>query len=257
MSFGGSYAEIYDAFYHDKDYERESAFVELLLAKHARTKLEKILDLGCGTGKHDLLLAQRGYAVHGVDLSPQMLAIAETRRTESPKVVGDLLSSSMGDMRDLDLKRTFDAVISLFHVMSYQTTDADLMASMATSRKHLLKDGLFLFDYWHGPAVLAEGVAPREKRIEKGKLSALRRSNPVWDKSREIVRVNYDVEITDTETGQIKMISEEHLVRYLFRDRLAVMVDRAGFEIVEEGEWLTGRPAADDVFGVYMVARAR
>jgi SAM-dependent methyltransferase len=257
MSFGSSYADIYDALYHDKDYEQETAFVDFLLGRHAKAKVKQILDLGCGTGTHDIVLARRGYRVHGVDMSPQMLAHAERHRAELLKPFRDLLSFSLGDIRDLDLKCKFDAVISLFHVMSYQTTDADLLAALTTARNHLRMDGLFLFDFWHGPAVLSQGVQKREKRIEKGGLSALRRSNPVWDKERDIVKVNYQLEIADKASGRVEMSNEEHVVRYLFRDRLAFLMMSCGFEILEEGEWLTGQRPEDDVFAVYAMARAR
>lgn len=257
MNFGSGYADIYDALYHDKDYDQESAFVEKLLNKHATATVSQILDLGCGTGSHDFALARRGYAVHGVDISPQMLAHAKARCMQLPLSVRDLLSFDVGDIRDLDLGRTFDTVISLFHVMSYQTTDVDLSSALATARRHLRPDGLFLFDFWHGPAVLSEGPSRQEKRIEKGALSVVRRSDALWHKTRDIVEVMYNVEITDTASGRTETFDEKHVIRYLFRERLALMINRCGFEVIEQGEWLTGLPPDDNVFSVYAIARAR
>jgi SAM-dependent methyltransferase len=257
VSFGNCYADIYDALYQDKDYVQETAFVEDRLIRHAKTAVHQILDLGCGTGRHAIGLAERGHAVHGVDISPQMLAHAEARCARLQASVRALLSFEIGDIRTLDMRRDFDAVISLFHVVSYQTTDTDLLAALATARRHLHSHGLFLFDFWHGPAVHCAAPARREKRVEEGTLRAVRRTNPVWDKGRDIVRVVYDLEITDTASGRSETTQEEHIVRYLFPDRLAAVVNCCGFEIIEQGEWLTGLPPRDDTFSVYVLLRAK
>ena len=70
--FGSDYASAYDALYHDKDYERECDFLEAIFRKYSK-KVKTILDLGCGTAGHALILARRGYEVVGVDRSVTML----------------------------------------------------------------------------------------------------------------------------------------------------------------------------------------
>jgi SAM-dependent methyltransferase len=257
VTFGNHYAEIYDALYHDKNYEQEVAFVKKLLRMHSKSHVRDILDLGCGTGRHAVALAEHGFTVHGVDLSDQMLSQARERRGRLQGATRDLLSFEQGDIRTLNLNREFDAVISLFHVMSYQTTDADFLAALTVARRHLRPGGLFLFDFWHEPAVVSEGPARRERKVELGTLCAVRRSNPIWDKPRNIVRVLYDVEIVDRASGRTETTHEEHIVRYWSCEPLATMVNSCGFEVTERGEWLTGLPPSDRAFSVYAVARAQ
>jgi SAM-dependent methyltransferase len=256
VSFGDRYASAYDALYHDKDYGREADFIDGLLKGHGGLSTREILDVGCGTGRHAIGLAERGYRVHGVDLSEYMLSRARVRVAELPASVRDLLSFSVGDARHLDLGRQFDAVVSLFHVISYQASDQDLMAALAVARRHLRKGGLFLFDFWNGPTVVSEGVAPREKTVEDGKVRAVRRTTPVWEKDRDIVRVIYDLEVTELASGRSETSREEHIVRYYFCERLSEWLRRAGFEVLEQAEWLTKAPPGDDTFSVYFVARA-
>jgi predicted TPR repeat methyltransferase len=68
MSAFGGYARYYDLLYHDKDYRRESEFVAQLIKKHS-PGARRLLELGCGTGIHGILLAEQGYEIHGLDLS--------------------------------------------------------------------------------------------------------------------------------------------------------------------------------------------
>ena len=58
MSVFGNYSKYYNLLYKDKDYQGEVDFVAGLVAKHSQGKAKTVLDIGSGTGNHDLLLAQ-------------------------------------------------------------------------------------------------------------------------------------------------------------------------------------------------------
>jgi len=62
------YARYYDLLYHDKDYASDAEYVAGLIHKF-HPAASSILELGSGTGKHALLLARKGFEVHGVELS--------------------------------------------------------------------------------------------------------------------------------------------------------------------------------------------
>ncbi|WP_341999478.1 hypothetical protein [Chlorogloeopsis sp. ULAP02] len=66
MSVFGNYARYYDLLYRDKDYVGEALFIRRLIQNHA-PEAQDILELGCGTGNHAVLLAKEGYKVHGVE----------------------------------------------------------------------------------------------------------------------------------------------------------------------------------------------
>ena len=63
------------------------------------------------------------------------------------KTIPNKLTFSLGRIQGLDLHRTFDVVISLFHVMSYQVSNSDIMEAFATARRHLNPGGIFIFDF--------------------------------------------------------------------------------------------------------------
>jgi len=60
------YASAYDFLYQDKDYEKECDFIESIFVRYSGN-VKRVLDLGCGTGGHALILVRRGYHIVGVD----------------------------------------------------------------------------------------------------------------------------------------------------------------------------------------------
>ncbi len=79
MATFGNYSRYYNLLYKDKDYRGEAGFIHDLIRKYS-PEAKTILDLGCGTGRHDLLLAKKGYAITGVDMSEEMLLIARSQQ---------------------------------------------------------------------------------------------------------------------------------------------------------------------------------
>src|SRR2546421_4292571 len=73
------FARYYDLIYHGLvNYEGDVDFLESVFRRfHIAPK--RVLDLGCGTGNHDLPLARRGYRVTGIDQSREMLALARKK----------------------------------------------------------------------------------------------------------------------------------------------------------------------------------
>src|SRR5688572_24944210 len=132
MSVFGDYSRYYDLLYKDKDYAAEAQYVHDLIERHRPDALS-ILDLGCGTGRHDFFLSRLGHTVTGVDLSSEMLAVAAR---EKAAFVGPRPPPTFvqGDVRSVRLHSSFDVVVSLFHVMSYQTRNQDLLAALTTIR---------------------------------------------------------------------------------------------------------------------------
>lgn len=222
MSVFGNYSRYYDLLYRDKDYRGEADYVHSLIAQH-RPGARTLLDLGCGTGRHAALLAERGYDVVGVDRSPAMLAEARAR-----KGTGGRMEFVEGDVRSVRLGREFDVVVSLFHVMSYQTTNDDLLAALSTLRAHLAPGGLFIFDCWYGPAVLNLRPAVRVLRLEDDAIAVTRLAEPVLHPNDNVVDVNYHVFVKDKQTNEVAELEEKHAMRYLFAPEVAHFLASAG-----------------------------
>lgn len=219
-----AYARYYDLLYQDKDYAAEAEYVSTHIRKHV-PNAKKILDLGCGTGAHAEHLAKMGYKVHGIDLSETMLLRAEERKAQLSPEVAALISFSCGDVRKVRINETYDVVISLFHVMSYQTTNADLEAAFETAASHLRPGGVFLFDYWYGPGVLMQTPDVRVKRLEDNYIKVVRIAEPELKENNNVVNVNYNIFIKSKIDGKIDQIHEVHKMRYLFLPELMVLAN--------------------------------
>ena len=135
-----------------EDYVQEAAFFIQILATHATTPIEKVLELGCGGGNNALHMKAH-YEMTLTDRSPAMLAQSRRLNPECEHVIGD--------MRTIRLDRTFDAVFVHDAVM-YMTNERDLRQAIETAAVHCRPAGLVLFvpDYvretfaescdWHG-----------------------------------------------------------------------------------------------------------
>jgi SAM-dependent methyltransferase len=236
MSVFKDYASYYDLLYQDKDYEAEADYVIGLIQKYAPHACS-VLELGCGTGKYGVILARNGYDVTGIDFSKEMITIAQNKllQIRIPNIV-----FSTGDIRSIRLKRNFDLVAALFHVISYQITNDDILATLNTAREHLKEGGIFIFDCWYGPAVLTEKPSVRMKTIENEHIKVMRFAEPIVHAHDNVVDVNYTMVVKDKSNNTVDEIKETHSMRYLFKPELDMMFKSAGLRLVAFEEWLSG-----------------
>lgn len=241
------YAAFYDLLYRDKDYAAEAAYVATAI-RSAMPAARNVLELGSGTGRHGRLLAGLGFDVYGIERSADMVEVA---REAAPTVPGvGSFTCAVGDICSARLDRNFDAVISLFHVISYQTTDETLRAAFATAASHLEPGGVFLFDVWHGPAVLADRPAVRVKEVADDRYRVTRTAEPELDTTRATVKVTYRMDCEDRQEHSLTSFSEEHLMRYLMPAEVWQLGERAGFRRIRTEEFLTGQPTSAATWGV-------
>jgi SAM-dependent methyltransferase len=235
MSVFNECAQYYDLIYSRKDYAGESEYIHKIIQAHcpdART----VLNLGCGSGRHDQFLAMKGYSIVGVDFSKDMLLSAE--RNAGRDYVQNI-QYMHGDIRNIRLGKTFDVVISLFHVMSYQVTNEDLINVFTNAKRHLESGGVFIFDYWYGPAVLSDRPVVRVLDVEDESCRIIRIAQPKMVANRNLVEVGYTFHVHDKKHGSTHDINERHIMRYLFIPELEMIGDSNKLSIVKSHGWLS------------------
>jgi len=134
-------AGAYDAFTYDVPYESILNFWEAVLRQEGKTP-QRVLDLACGTGSLSVLMAQRGYAVLGTDMSEDML-------TEAMDKVADLENRPMfvhQSMQELSLPYQVDWIVSCLDSINYLTDPDDCKLAFRNCYESLAKGGILTFD---------------------------------------------------------------------------------------------------------------
>ncbi len=238
------YSRYYNLLYRDKDYEGEVEYVYNKMKKYS-PNINRILEIGTGTGIHADLLQKKGVHVTGVELSEDM---AQQSREKGIKCY-------VNDCSEFSLNKKFDAVISLFHVISYVTKNEKLIKTFQNVYNHLNPGGIFLFDVWYSPAVYNLKPETRIKRIENEVIKVTRLAEPVLHFNRNIVDVDYEVIIEEKQNGKITRINETHPMRHFSLPEIQLLASLSGFEIVETEEWMTGKEPSENTWGVCFILR--
>lgn len=135
-------AGFYDRLNRSIDYAQWADKISEYIRKNGVSDRASILDIACGTGKMTLELARRGYTLAGVDLSPEMLSLAQSACAEE----GLYPLFVCQDMTCLDLSQTFDSAICCLDSVNYIGSKDSLDAFFARAAEHIREGGYFFFD---------------------------------------------------------------------------------------------------------------
>jgi len=156
--------------------------------------------------------------------------------------------------KDYVAEARFDAVVALFHVVSYLANDQDLRACFGAVAAHLEPGGPFLFDVWYGPAVLKQRPSIRVHRVRDSALALTRIAVPELLAAEKLVDVHFQLFARHLATGRTEEVRETHRMRYLFAPELTTLLDEAGLTLRHQEAWLSGEPPSEDTWSVTVIA---
>ena len=142
MSGYGIFSQYYDSLMDNVDYKKRAEYFRTLLMRYGVKDGAEIVDLGCGTGKLTSELAEMGYDMTGVDISPDMLC--EARNNASDKGLDILLLCQ--SMDELDLYGTVDAAISTFDSINHLESAESVKETFKKVGLFMNPGGIFIFD---------------------------------------------------------------------------------------------------------------
>jgi len=153
--FGEDYLNIYQ---HRDETEAESA-IELIATNLAGRRIDKVLDLACGAGRHTRVLRERWWTV-GLDLSMALLKLARKESPEAPYVRADMRELPFAD-------ESFDLVVNLFTSFGYFDDDSEHVRVLACVGAAMKRGGTFVIDFLNASQVRRE-LVPYDERVENG-----------------------------------------------------------------------------------------
>jgi ubiquinone/menaquinone biosynthesis C-methylase UbiE len=219
-----AFSESYRLIYPHRDDEAGAREVSDLLNTLAlAVDSPMVLDVGCGTGRHAVALAEAGLRIIGVDLSTELLGTAAIR----PALKGRLVT---GDMRCLPFTQTFRLVVSLFTSFGYFEDDQNV-ATLREMARVLVPGGVIVVDHVNAERLEKELVA-HDRRVGHGY---------VVDQRRRIQgrRVRKNITVTRDDGSTEEFVEDVRLYR---PHELAALMRVAGFRDVRYYGSYAGTP---------------
>jgi len=135
-------AQYYDKLYSFKDYKQEIIDLHNLILPYINHDFILLLDVACGTGMH--LEALKSYInCEGLDINPELIAIAKQRNPE--------LTFYQADMLNFSLEKKYDIITCFFGSIGHTKTIANLRLAVSNMKQHLTPQGMLIIEPWHTP----------------------------------------------------------------------------------------------------------
>lgn len=243
--FSEHYAETYDDLYADKDYWREANFVQSVVMRHCENGnvAKTLLDLGSGTGRHLECFQKLGFSCTGVERS---LAMASHSRKRLKGI--DIYEN---DILNLNLKSQFNVVVSLFDVLSYQTSNLEVEQFFATLRNHLDVNGVGIVDFWHSSGLIKSPPAVRFRTLNVRNGRVVRVTQPSVNWLTNVTKL----EIWNCQLGddsQYEESVETHFMRAFSIQELELFATNSDLKVVESGPWFRDSALVDTDWHAYI-----
>jgi len=235
-------AGVFNLIYKDKNTSEEAEWItdQLRLAK--KLGHPDILEIGAGTGRHARAFGDAGFAVTAVEPSIDMLKAS---------VPHEQVRWFQGDGETLRLGKEFDAVVALFHVVSYHTSLTKVAELFKTVNLHLKNGGIFGFDVWYTPAVIHKGPEDRVLTKEDDNIRVTRVAHPLENLRESLVDVHYSYSVENLASGDVSTFQEVHQLRHFTETEVQLLAEQFGFSILDAREFMTDREPSRDTWGVW------
>jgi len=228
-------ARYYDKIYEFKDYAGEANRIDEIVKGELGDTKGPLLDVACGTGRH-LELLQSSFDVEGLDLSPELLAVARERLPD--------VRLYCADMRSFEIPSRFDVITCLFSSIGYMTALDDLERAIRTMVRHLTPEGLLILEPWFTPDQWMPNTV-HAMLVDEPELKIARVSTSLVDGRTSIFDLHH---LIGTPEGTSHVVEHHELGLYTI-DEMTAAFEKAAVHVRHDREGLTGR-------GLY-VARKR
>ena len=234
-----------------KEYDRtEAAFYDCyatgiegdvqFYVEEAQKADSPILELGCGTGRILIPIAESGISIVGLDRAPAMLSIAREKISKLNVETQSRIKLVEGDMRNFSLDKYFKLVMIPYRAFLHLLTPEDQQQALSCIHEHLAEDGLLIFNIFDPrlETIVAHttslGAAMKRSREfihpDTGHRVVVWDSRP-YDPGRQIIEQYFIFEEVDDEGRVISKIYSPITLRYVYRYEMQYLLELCGYRI--------------------------
>jgi len=212
---------------------------------------DPVLELGCGTGRVTMAIAEAGYRVVGLDISEKMLERAEEKRAALRREAREQVQLVQGDMTRFELREKFRTIIIPFRPFQHLLETKQQLDCLQCARKHLLAGGRLIVDFFqtdaermHDPMFLEES-ALAEYDLPDGRHVALSERVVAFHRGMQKNDVEMIFQVTHPRGNEERLVMAWTL-RYFFRYEVEHLLERCGFSVQALYGNFDGTPLRDD-----------
>ena len=209
------------------------------------------LELGCGTGRITMPIAEAGYRIVGLDLSERMLQRAETKRTRLRPDTRERVHLAQGDMTSFDLGEKFRTIMIPFRPFQHLLETEQQMSCLDCAKKHLAPNGRLIVDFFqtdaermHDPKFLNES-ALSEYVLSDGRHVAMSERVAAFHRGQQRNEVEMIFRVRHPNGKQERLVMAWTL-RYFFRYEVEHLLARCGFRLEAVYGNFDASPLTDD-----------
>jgi SAM-dependent methyltransferase len=198
-----------------------------------------ILELGCGTGRVLLPIAEAGHRVCGLDLSPCMLEKCREKLRGSSQEVRDRIRLVEADMIQFELGENFRLISIPFRPFQHLLSVEEHISCLRAAHRHLEPGGNLILDVFqadlkrlHDPLFLEESKQPWEFTLPDGRSIRLTDRIVAFHRAAQVNDVEQIFYVTHPD-GRVERLVHAFQMRYFFRYEMEHLLARCGFRVVE------------------------
>jgi SAM-dependent methyltransferase len=197
---------------------------------------DPVLELGCGTGRITMAIAEAGYRIVGLDISEKMLERAGEKRAARRREARERVHLVQGDMTDFDLGEKFRLIVIPFRPFQHLLEIDQQIGCLDCAKKHLAANGRLILDFFqtdaeriHDPKFLNESLLA-EYDLPGGRHVAMSERVAAFHRGQQRNDVEMIFRVTHSDGKQERLVMAWTL-RYFFRYEVEHLLGRCGFRL--------------------------
>lgn len=198
-----------------------------------------VLELGCGTGRVLVPVAQTGCEITGLDPSSAMLDICRKRLEDEDTDLRKRVTLINGDMRNFELGRKFSLITTPFRSFQHLETVEDQLKTLKNIHRHLEDNGVFVLDLFNPSMKYILDESRKEEfgdelpfDLPDGRKVTRRLRNPSVDLARQLINCEM-IYLAEYPDGRTERTVHSFRMRYMFRYEAEHLLEMSGFRIME------------------------